>query len=311
MEVRSTRMIKPKAIGPEAVIGVIAPASPVKEEYVRRGVEELSRRGYRVKLGAHLYSRSRYTAGSAAERLDDLTAVWDDPEVEAIFCARGGYGTMELLSHLSADPERFRERPKIFLGASDVTALLGFLGAKADLVTFHGPMVAQRIARGDYDAEGLFGMLASADAPGPVSVPDTELLHSGAAEGPLVGGCLSIVASLVGTPYLPAFDGAIVFLEDTHVKPYQIDRMLTQLKLAGHFDRIRGLVFGQMVECDQHPDQGYSLQELLRDLTAPLGVPVLFGFPSGHTRTAAFTLPLGVQVRLDKDGLRILEGAVS
>jgi muramoyltetrapeptide carboxypeptidase len=137
-----------------------------------------------------------------------------------------------------------------------------------------------------------------------------ERLHPGSAEGRLEGGCLSILVSLVGTPYLPSFGDAILFLEDTQTKPYQIDRMLTQLRLAGLLDGVRGIVFGEMPDCEQHPDQGYRLQDMLRDWTADLRVPVSFGFPSGHTRSLGVTLPLGVRARLDHDGLSILEGAV-
>lgn len=302
-------VLKPPAVRDGATIGVIAPASPVKAEFVDRGLAELSRLGFTAKLGAHLYERGRYTAGSTLARLDDLHSLWEDPDVDAIFCARGGYGTMELLASLS--PERFRENPKVFVGASDITAMHGFFAACVGMVTFHGPMVAQRIARGDYDASGLLGLLRSPEPSGALRAPGTRVLHSGAAEGTLVGGCLSMVAALVGTPYLPPCDDAILFLEDTLVKPYQIDRMLTQLRLGGCFDSVRGIVFGEMVNCDQHPDQGYTLEEMLAEWTAPLGVPVQFGFPSGHTETDAMTLPLGVRARVDDDGLSLLEGAVS
>ena len=134
---------------------------------------------------------------------------------------------------------------------------------------------------------------------------------SGNREGKLWGGCLSIIAALVGTPYLPSFEDGLLFLEDTHVKLYQIDRLLTQLRLSGRLESVRGIVFGQMPHCGQHPDQGYTLKEMLRDWTAPLGIPVLFGFPSGHTTTDGLTLPLGIRARLDSNGLHLLEGAVA
>ncbi len=303
-------MLKPPRVRAGALVGVIAPASPVRREFVDRGIAELSRLGFRTQVGAHLYARGRYTAGGWQERRDDLLALWKDTEVEAVFCARGGYGSMELLASLA--PEIFREQPKVFLGASDVTAVHGFLGARAGVVAFHGPMVAQRIARGSYDAEGLLRLIQTPEPAGVLSAPDTlEILHRGSAEGTLLGGCLSIVVSLVGTPFLPPLEDAVLFLEDTLVKPYQIDRMLMQLKLAGCLDSVRGLVFGQMANCEQHPDQGYTLQEMLRDWTEHLGVPVLFGFPSGHTETDAVTLPLGIRARIDSEGLHLLEGAVA
>ncbi len=301
-------MLKPEAMRPGALVGIIAPASPVKKEFVEAGLAALEKLGFRPRLGRYLYERGNYTAGTARERLDDLVELWRDPEVCAIFCARGGYGSMELLREL--DAESFRRNPKILLGSSDITALLGFLGARANLITFHGPMVAQQMARGAFDAAGLVRTIQSTDAIGTLTPPGTEWLHPGTAEGRLWGGCLSIVAALVGTPFLPSFDDALLFLEDSHVKPYQIDRLLTQLRLSGRLELVQGIVFGQMPDCDQHPDQGYTLQEMLREWTAPLGIPVLFGFPSGHTTTDGLTLPLGIQVRLDSNGLHLLEGAV-
>jgi muramoyltetrapeptide carboxypeptidase len=301
--------LKPKAVGPGSLIGVAAPASPVKKEFLDAGIAELTRLGFRTRLGKRLYHRSRYTAGSAEDRLMDWIELWDDREVDALFCARGGYGSMDLLTRLS--PARARENPKVVLGSSDATALLQLLTSGAGLVTFHGPMVAQQIARGGYDSENLLTVLGSTGPPGRIAVDTAEPLHEGAAEGALLGGCLSIVAALAGTRFLPSFAGAILFLEDTQTKPYQIDRMLTQLRLAGLLDGIRGLVFGEMPGCEQHPDQGYTLQEMLRDWTSYLAVPVLFGFPSGHTRSKGLTLPLGTRVRLDASGLTFLEGAVA
>jgi muramoyltetrapeptide carboxypeptidase len=302
-------MIKPPALVPPALVGVLAPSSPVRKEFVEAGVAELERLGFRVRLGEHLYRRGRYTAGSADERWRDWISLWEDPDVSAVFCARGGYGSMELLSRLSA--ERIRAFPKVLLGASDVTALQAFLQSQADLISFHGPMVAQQIARGFYDPENLLAIVGSHEPYGRLDAPLLELLHPGAGEGPLVGGCLSMLAALVGTRYLPSFQDSILFVEDTLTKPYQLDRMLTQLRLAGSLSGVRGMVFGEMPGCAQHPDQGYTLQEMLRDWTADLGIPVLFGFPSGHTVSRAMTIPFGCRARVDSDGLTLLEGAVA
>jgi muramoyltetrapeptide carboxypeptidase len=208
--------------------------------------------------------------------------------------------------------ETFQQNPKIFVGSSDVTALLCFLVTQVGMVCFHGPMVAQQIARGEtaYDQASLTNVLGSTDAWAGFESVDVRMLHDGTAEGFLVGGCLSLVTALVGTPYLPSFDGAILFLEDTRVRPYQIDRMLKQLELAGCLEGVRGLVFGQMPDCQQHPEQGYETAELLADLTKDWRIPVLFGLPSGHAVSPAMTVPLGVQVRVDAHGLTLLEGAV-
>jgi len=303
-------MLKPKALGPSSLVGIVAPASPVRREYVEAGVAELARLGLRTRVGRGLYARSRYTAGSPALRAEELTQLWEDPEVEAIFAARGGYGSIELLDRL--DPDLFRAKPKLLLGSSDITALLSFLGSQAGLVCLHGPMVAQQIARGEasYDRSSLLETTCRSGPRGRIAVSGVSPIHRGSAEGVLLGGCFSLLAALVGTPFLPSFDGAILFLEDRGVKPYQIDRLLTQMRLAGSLRGIRGLVFGEMPDCAQHPEQGYSLEELLTDLTADLGVPVLFGFPSGHTISPAITIPFGVRARIDNGGLHILEGAV-
>ena len=264
--------------------------------------------GFGTRLASSVYARSRFTAGAADRRAADLLEFWEDPEVAAIFCARGGYGSLELLDRL--DPNRLKVKPKVLLGASDATALLCVM-AQAGIVSFHGPMVAQQLARGDsaYDADNLLRILGDPAPVGRLAAP-LRLLHSGAAEGILLGGCLSLVTALVGTPYLPSFRDAIVFLEDTSVKPYQIDRMLQQLRLAGSLDGIGGLVFGEMPDCRQHPSQGYELDEVLADATRHLGVPVFSGFPSGHSVSAVQTLAFGVRARVDANGLSLLDGAV-
>jgi muramoyltetrapeptide carboxypeptidase len=304
-------MLKPPALGPSSLVGVVAPASPVRPQYLEAGLAELERLGFRTRVARSIYARSRYTAGDADVRAEELQAMWDDPEVEAVFAARGGYGAMELLDRL--DPGVFRAKPKLFLGSSDVTALLCFLASQAGLVSLHGPMVAQHIARGEgaYDGSSFEAMLRRREPPGRIPAPGASLIQPGSAEGVLLGGCLSLVTALVGTPFLPRFDGAILFLEDRGVKPYQIDRLLTQMRLAGCLTGVRGVVFGEMLDCQQNPQQGYRLEELLADLTAGLGVPVLFGFPSGHTVSPAVTIPFGVRARLDDEGLHILEGAVA
>ncbi len=301
-------MLKPAPLADNAVIGVVAPASPVKRDLVDKGVAALERLGLAVRLGPHLFERGRYCAGTAKQRADDFRELWSDPEVSAIFCARGGYGSMDLLPLLT--DLRVEDDPKPLLGCSDPTALLAWLGTRG-IVSFHGPMVAQDMARGTHDQAQLLSVLRGREGCGVIDAPAFEMLHSGAGEGVLLGGCLSMIVSLVGTPYLPSFDDAVLFLEDTLVKPYQIDRMLTQLRLSGRLDAVRGIVFGEMAGCEQHPDQGYRLEEMLRDWTAYLGVPVGFGLPSGHTTTHALTLPLGVRARLDHAGLHLLEGAVA
>ena len=306
-------LIKPAALRPGDTIAIIAPASNLKSAYLQRGVAELERLGFHVKYAPDILDKARYTAGSDARRARELHAAFADPEVKAVWAARGGYGAMRLFKLL--DDELLRRHPKIFIGYSDMTALHLRFYQRFGWVTFHGPMAAKDLAGGveHYDQRTLLGALTQARPLGEIQSAQTEWLHSGApVSGRLLGGCLSLLAALQGTPDELDTRGAILFLEDTGVKPYALDRMIQQLKLAGKFDEVRGIVFGEMLDCVQHPEQGYTIQEVLTELTAELQVPVLFGLPSGHSPRGNLTLPLGVQATLDakRGGLVIDETAV-
>jgi muramoyltetrapeptide carboxypeptidase len=215
------------------------------------------------------------------------------------------------------DDHRLRPNPKIFIGYSDLTAFHLYLYRRFNWVTFHGPMVAKDLAGGEdhYDRETLIKSLTGTEPIGEIRSDRTEVLHAGdgrPVSGRLLGGCLSLIAAMMGTPDEIETRDSILFLEDTGTKPFALDRMLQQLRLAGKFDEVRGLVFGEMIDCVQHADQGYLLQEVLAECTADLGVPVLFGLPSGHSPRGNLTLPLGVRATLDIGGrrLRIDEAAV-
>ncbi len=303
--------VLPKAVRPGATIGVFAPASPVRLPFLEAGERELERLGFRVRRAPRLLARREYTAGTAEERVADFLELLHDDRVDALFGARGGYGSLDLLPGIPA--AALRERPRVVLGASDLTALLAHC-VGAGIPAFHGPMVAQQIARGPeaWDADELLGLLDAA-APG-FRLPwrGAEPLHPGAVEGVLRGGCLSLLTALVGAPWEQRFQGAIAVFEDIGVKPFQIERMLTQLRLSGALEGVRGIVFGQMPGCMQHPDQGYALPDLLARLTAPLGVPVAFGFATGHgERGACRTVPLGVRARMDEEGITLLDPVVA
>ncbi len=303
--------VRPRAVAPPAVIGVVAPASPVRLEYVEAGERHLEALGFRVRRAPHLFSRADYTAGGPEQRAGDFLGLLEDPQVEAVLCARGGYGCLDLLPRVPT--ERLRATPKAIIGASDATALLA-LASKAGVVSFHGPMLAQQMARGEaaWDAAEWVSLL-SADAPG-TRLPwrGAAPLHSGVAEGVLRGGCLSLVAALVGTPWEVGFQGAIAVLEDIGTKPFQIERMFTQLRYAGALDGVRGFVFGEMPGCVQHPDQGYTTADLLRRLTKDLGVPAVFRYATGHTEPGSpcRTIPFEVAARMDGNGLTLLEAPV-
>jgi muramoyltetrapeptide carboxypeptidase len=304
--------VKPQRLRPGDTIGVVAPASNIKQEMFTAGVEELRRLGYRLKYNDSITSFTRYTAGTVERRSAELNQMLLDPEVNAVFAARGGYGSMHLLELL--DPQLQSTPPKIVMGYSDITALLIALYQKYSWVTFHGPMVAKDFAGGEshYDRDSFSNVLTRASAAGALDCSNTTVLWKGKARGRLLGGCLPLVVSLIGTPWELETEGSILFLEDMATKPFQLDRMITQLRLAGKFRNVCGIVFGEMAGCLQHPNQGYRLEEVLSDLTADLGVPVLFGLRSGHSEVGNITLPLGVEVFLDCDqvALSVMEAAV-
>ena len=301
-------MLKPPAVSDRAVIGVVAPSSPVGPSSSSEVSRSSNDWGFGVRLGEHLYRKGRYTAGTVTERLSDFTALWADVEVEAIVARGAATGVWTSCrgstSRVSAGGPRSSSarvtRPRSFRrwGCRESSPSTGQCWPRASRV----PTTMSRI---------FLHLIQSPEPAGRLEAEGVACLHSGRGEGVLLGGCLSLLTALVGTPYLPDWHDTILFVEDTGVKPYQLDRMLTQIRLAGRFEGVRGIVFGQMPGCVQHPDQGYTLEEMLADWTAHLGVPVLFGYPSGHTVSPAKTLPLGVRARMDEEGLYLLEGAVS
>jgi muramoyltetrapeptide carboxypeptidase len=306
-------LLKPQALQPGDLVQIVAPASNLKADYLSRGVAQLNALGFRVKYDPAILEKDRYTAGSDERRCRELMSAFTDPEVKAVWAARGGYGVMRLLAQL--DEGTLRANPKIFIGYSDLTALHLYLYNRFGWVTFHGPMAAKDLAGGEahYDKTTLLNALTKAEPMGEIIGIGTEVLHQGApVSGRLLGGCLSLLAAMMGTPDELDTTDAILFLEDTGTRPFQLDRMLQQLKLAGKFEGVRALVFGEMSNCMQHVEQGYTLLEVLCDLTADLRVPVLFGLRSGHSEVGNLTLPLGVQATLDSERgvLRIDEAGV-
>jgi muramoyltetrapeptide carboxypeptidase len=311
----TSQIIKPRALYEGDMVAIVAPASNLKADYLERGVAELKRLGFRVKYDAEIQAKNRYTAGSDERRARELMAAFADPEVKAVWAARGGYGAMRLFDKL--DETALARTPKIFIGYSDLTALHLYLYRRFSWASFHGPMAAKDLAGGEenYDRETLIKMLTKTSPPGEIGTAKTEMLHSGKGgrvSGRLLGGCLSLISALMGTEDELDTRGALLFLEDTATKPFAIDRMLQQLRLGGKFAEVRGIIFGEMRDCIQHKDQGYRIQDVLADITADLRVPVMFGFPSGHSPIGNLTLPLGVMSTLDADRgvLSIDEAAV-
>ena len=312
---QSAPVIKPAALRAGDAVAIVAPASNLKADYLARGVAEIERLGFQARYEPGILDKARYTAGDDRRRAAELTRAFADPEIKAVWAARGGYGSMRLFNLL--DEDLIGRRPKIFIGYSDMTALSLYFYRRFGWVTFHGPMAAKDLAGGEehYDRETLIKAITGASPLGEIRSNKTEMLHHGAGgrvTGRLLGGCLSLITAMMGAPDELDTRGSILFLEDTATRPYAIDRMLQQLKLAGKFDGVRGIVFGEMIDCAQHADQGYRIQDVLAECTADLSIPVMFGLPSGHSPRGNLTLPLGATATLDADhgALRIDEAAV-
>ena len=310
----NSQRIKPPALRPGDTVGIIAPASNIKRADLEAGCEALRRAGYVPFYFDSIFEKDLYFAGSVKRRVEELTEMFEREDIRAILCARGGYGTNYLLREIGLDT--VRSHPKIFAGYSDPTCLLTYFADAANLVTFHGPMAAK-----DWAHEGgvdLASWQAGLSGAGPYDVrlnAEVEGLIDGEAEGILYGGCLSILVASLGTPYEIKTAGTMLFLEDIAAKPFQVDRMLMQLKLAGLFDNVRGIVFGEMLDCVQSANQEYTLQQVIARIVGDLGAPVAYGVRSGHVSKENITLPFGVNARLKVQGgevqLRILEPAVT
>ena len=306
--------IKPPALQPGDTVGIVAPASNIQRDLLDAGCDMLRRLGYKPFYLDSIFDQDLYFAGSAERRARELEEMFVRDEVRAVLCARGGYGSNYLLGKLNV--QKIARYPKIFVGYSDNTTLLTYLADSFGLVTFHGPMVTKDFAHADgvdlssWEAAltGLSGWAVPSDS-------GMKPLVEGSAEGVLYGGCLSMLAASLGTPYEIRSESTILFLEDVAAKPFQIDRMLMQLKLAGKFDGVRGIVFGEMTDCVQQKDQGYTLEEVVLRVVGGMEIPVAFGLRSGHVSHRNVTLPIGVRAALSVSSgeatLKILEAATT
>ena len=303
------KIIKPPALRPGDTVGVVALAAAVDHGGLERGAAAIRDLGYRVKLSPHVLDRAGIFAGEDRVRARELAAFFHDPEVKAVFGARGGYGSGRLLPLL--DFAELARAPKIFVGFSDATFLLNALVDHSHMVSFHGPMVAMDVARGLSPRAVAHLQALLGGAPG-FQLEATEALRPGIAEGPLIGGCLSVIVATMATPWQPAFDGRILFLEDTGEKAYRIDRMLVQMRQAGVFERVAGVIFGSLRPVAESALEPALIAEFVGEQTAGVECPVLFGIEAGHG-TENLTLPLGIRVRLDSNLRRmtVMEAAVS
>jgi muramoyltetrapeptide carboxypeptidase len=313
MPTSNSQPVKPPALRPGDTIGIVAPASNIQRADLEAGCAALARAGYRTFYFDSILGRDLYFAGSVARRARELEQMFERADIRAIVCARGGYGANYLLPHL--DLAKIKTHPKIVIGYSDITTLLTHFLDAAGLVVFHGPMAAKDWTHENGVDLNSWQSALSGTAPWNVPLnPEVIALAEGEAEGMLYGGCLSILVASLGTPYAIKTAGTILFLEDVAAKPFQIDRMLMQLKLGGYLGSVRGIVFGEMLDCFQNAAQDYTLQEVVQRIVGDLGVPVAFGVKSGHVTSGNITLPFGVKAKLSVRGaqvaLKIAESAV-
>ena len=289
---------KPRALRPGGMLGIVSPASTPKAEKVAAGVAALEALGYRTKVFPHALDRGPlYYAGQLEDRLADLHAAFADETVDAVICARGGWGSAELLPHL--DRELMARGAKPFLGYSDMTSLHVWLLDELGLVSFQAPMVAADFSKADgVDLASWTAALCGASAWELGPAEGLRVLQPGLAEGMLTGGCLAIYAEALGTPYAPKKRGGVLFLEDIGVKPYQWDRMLLHLRYAGMLEGVEGIVLGDMAQSCPAEEQGMLEAAVLHALRGFTG-PIAIGLRSGHVDAGNVTLPFGVRVRLD------------
>ncbi|WP_263383781.1 S66 peptidase family protein [Granulicella arctica] len=291
-------VVKAKALGVGSRLAVVSPASTPKPELVAAGMERLRWMGYEPVLFPHALDRGPlYYAGTLEDRLSDLHAAFADPAIDGIICARGGWGSAELLPYLDAG--LIRASPKVFIGYSDLTSLQGWLRNEAGLVCFYGPMVAADFAKSDGEDVASWQSSLGSEAAWSVGAAEgLRVLRGGSAEGRLGGGCLSILVESLGTQYAPKSGDGVLFLEDIGTKPYQWDRMLCHLRLAGVLDGISGIVFGDMQQCVA-PEEMELLEGALLHALREFEGPIAIGLRCGHVGRGNVTLPLGVRVRLE------------
>ena len=289
--------IRPAALRPGDTVGIIAPSGAIDGDALEAGCDWLLRKGLQPYYLPSVLDRDLYFAGSTARRLEEFHQMFARPEVKAIICARGGYGCNSLLPRLDLD--LVRSNPKLFCGCSDVTTLLTYLCDAAGMVAFHGPMLNVDIRPdGVDDASWAAALMSSESYHREFAAEEVQTLVPGSAEGVLYGGCLSLLCASLGTPYEIETRGTILFLEDLAEPAFRIDRMLMHLRLAGKFDGVRGLIFGEMLNCGPRNGGDYTLQEVVTRVVGDLGIPVAYGLPSGHVSRGNITLPFGVRATL-------------
>ena len=292
------KSIRPPRLKPGDTIGIVSPAGPFDPEKFMKGKTVLESMGFQTFFDEGIFQKHGFLAGTDIQRADQVNRLFADPTVQAIACARGGYGSMRILSFL--DFETIQTHPKIFLGFSDISALLSVLYDQCGLVTFHGPVVTTLANATEKTLTALHTALTSPRAL-ELTPKNGKVIKPGVCSGLMAGGNLTTLCHLVGTPYAPNFKGKILLLEDVGEMPYRIDRMLTQMKLAGCFNEIAGLILGAFKECG-HLNE---IVEIFNNIFEDADIPILAGFDMGHGEHN-LTIPMGLVATLDTDKKRLL-----
>ena len=300
------RRIRPQLLAKGQTVGLITPGSYISDDGLETAVSNLENLGLNVKMGSHIRAERGFTAGTDAERLADLHSMFGDPQVDAIWCARGGYGCSRLLPYI--DYSLIRKNPKALIGYSDITALHNAIFQKTGLISFHGPVGSSE--QTEYTMAQLEAVLFEGRMPYQIplssdnqareeSAYETRTITPGLAQGTLIGGNLTLLAAMAGTGYLPSVRNKIVFLEDIGEKPYRIDRMLTTLRQAWPLQQAAGLALGIFADCEpDEDDRSLSLADTLDDRLSDLGIPVVYGLSFGHIADQC-TIPVGVSATLN------------
>ncbi len=309
---QENKLIKPPALKKGGTVGLVTPASSLSRSAFEKTLSNIENLGFNVKYSDNLRVTRGFLSGTDEQRVQDLHNMFEAGDVDAIICARGGYGSARLLPELNTDLIASNAKPMV--GYSDITALHQYIYSRTGMVTFHGPVGASDY--NDFTRDYVEDLVMKGKKV-KIKAEEPDVIAPGEAEGKLIGGNLSLLASLVGTPFQRSYEGHILFIEEVGESTYRVDRMLTQLIQSGLLNGVKGIALGYFTNCDAKPgDRGYeqsiSLREVLKDQFGALGVPVLAGLPFGHEKHNA-TLPVGIQARLDaeKGLLKTLEAAVS
>ncbi len=314
------RLIKPKRLKTGDTVAIIAPASGVSGDELDKALQNMTELGFKTKVGRYTREINGFIAGTDAQRLADLHWAFADKTIDAVWCVRGGYGTTRFLPSINFN--LIRRNPKIFIGYSDITALHTVIHQNTNLVTFHGPVASSTFS--DYAKTHVVNALMNPQIPDRIELsPDniakesklfkTETISGGKCRGRLIGGNLSLLTAMTGTPFaLRNTKGKILFIEDVGERPYRLDRMFVQLKQSVNLRELAGVALGVFAECDAPADVSQTVVDVARDHLGKLGIPVIYGLSFGHIRDQ-FTMPVGIEAELDaeKATMTLLESGVS